>query len=105
MKELKKYYIYILRCNDLSLYVGITTDLKKRYNEHLEKRGAKYTKRGIKKLEIFFSCLGRSEASRVEYFLKGLKKEKKERLILNFQELEELIEEKLNIKIKKENIF
>ncbi len=102
MEDLKKYYIYVLRCKDSSLYTGITTDIKRRYREHMEKRGAKYTKsRGVERVELYFICYGRGDASRVEYFFKHLKKEKKEELILDFLKLEEYIEKKLKIKIKK----
>jgi putative endonuclease len=39
------YFVYILKCNDGSLYTGITTDLKRRIDEHnSSKLGAKYTK-------------------------------------------------------------
>ena len=39
------YYVYILKCRDKSLYVGYTTDIKKRVLAHnMSKRGAKYTK-------------------------------------------------------------
>ncbi len=40
-----KYFFYILRCSDNSLYCGTTPDLKRRLNEHnfSLKRGAKYT--------------------------------------------------------------
>lgn len=31
------YYVYILRCEDNSLYTGITTDLERRFEEHLSK--------------------------------------------------------------------
>ena len=31
------YYTYILRCEDNSLYTGITTDLKRRFDEWLSK--------------------------------------------------------------------
>lgn len=102
MKELKEYYVYILRCADDSLYTGITTNIEKRFNEHVEKRGAKYTKiKGVKRLEIYFKCFGRSDASKIEYVLKHINKEKKEELILDFKGLEEHIEKKLKIKIKK----
>ncbi len=33
---MKLYYVYILRCKDDSLYVGITNDLERRLNEHNE---------------------------------------------------------------------
>jgi len=41
----KKHYIYIVRCNDESLYTGYTTDLERRLKEHNHgKEGAKYTR-------------------------------------------------------------
>lgn len=39
------YFVYILKCNDETLYTGITTDLERRIREHNDsKLGAKYTK-------------------------------------------------------------
>jgi len=39
------YFVYILRCADTTLYVGITNDLKRRLHQHNHaKAGAKYTK-------------------------------------------------------------
>ncbi|MDO8515918.1 MAG: GIY-YIG nuclease family protein [bacterium] len=38
------YYVYILRCTDKSLYTGITTDLKRRLEEHKNKKGGGYTR-------------------------------------------------------------
>ena len=37
------YYTYMIRCEDNSIYTGITNDLDKRFNEHKIKRknGAK----------------------------------------------------------------
>ena len=31
------YYTYVIRCEDNSLYTGITTDLERRMKEHFEK--------------------------------------------------------------------
>lgn len=33
-----KYYVYFLRCQDQSIYIGISHDVKKRFQEHLEKK-------------------------------------------------------------------
>ena len=50
------WYVYILRCKDNSLYTGITNNLEKRYQDHCEKKGAKYTKSHFsKKNRDFFS--------------------------------------------------
>ncbi len=78
------YYVYILRCEDNSLYTGITTDVKRRYEEHIRGsvKGARYTHShkpiGI---ETVFCADNKSEASRLEYFLKQLKKSEKEKII------------------------
>lgn len=78
------YYIYIIRCHDNSLYTGITNDIKKRMKEHYykTKEGAKYTRaRNITSLEVLWTAENRSEASKLEYYLKRLTKIKKEELI------------------------
>jgi putative endonuclease len=39
------YFVYILRCADQTLYVGFTSDLKRRLHQHNHaKQGAHYTK-------------------------------------------------------------
>jgi putative endonuclease len=38
------YYIYVLLCKDGSYYIGSTNDIHKRFQDHLNGRGAKYTK-------------------------------------------------------------
>ena len=52
--------IYLLRCNDNSLYTGIATDVKKRLFEHVEGRGAKYL-RGKTQVEIKIKKLTKRE--------------------------------------------
>lgn len=37
------WYLYIVCCNDKSLYTGVTNDLKKRITKHNSGKGAKYT--------------------------------------------------------------
>ena len=79
------YYIYIVRCDDQSLYTGITNDLKRRLNEHILKlpTSAAYTKsRNVIALEALWSAEDRSLASKLEYKIKQLTKLKKEQLII-----------------------
>ena len=38
------YFVYILLCKDGSLYTGLTNDVAKRFKDHLDGHGAKYTK-------------------------------------------------------------
>lgn len=80
------WYSYYVRCQDSSLYAGITTNLSRRVKEHNgNKLGAKYTKtRQPVTLVYFVICDSRSEASKQEIKMKKLSKTKKELLVLNF---------------------
>lgn len=78
------YFVYILRCSDDSLYVGITTDLERRIDEHNNSTlGAKYTrnKRPVY-LEYFEKFETRSQALKREIQIKKLSHTKKLHLIL-----------------------
>ena len=80
------YYTYIIRCEDNTLYTGITNDLKRRMSEHFNKtlKCAKYTmSHTAKKFEIAFESENKSEASKLEFHIKRLKKSEKEELIKN----------------------
>lgn len=49
------YYVYILKCSDKTLYTGITTNLKRRVEEHNSSQfGAKYT-RGRRPVRLVYS--------------------------------------------------
>ncbi len=90
------YYVYILRCEDNSLYTGITTDVEHRMKEHFSKvNGAKYTySHTAKKLEGVWKTENRVLASKLEYHIKKLTKVKKEELIVK-NNLEELLHPKI----------
>lgn len=98
------YYTYMLRCNDNSIYTGITTDLKRRLEEHLsqDKKCAKYTlTHNVNKLEIAWESENRVTASKLEYHIKKtLSKAQKEDLILN-NNLKELLSEKIDVGLYK----
>lgn len=38
------YFLYIIECADGSLYTGITTDVERRFGEHKNKTGGRYTR-------------------------------------------------------------
>ena len=93
------YYVYIVRCEDNSLYTGITTDLERRFSQHKGEKtgGAKYTKsHGAAKIECVFSAQNRSLASRLEYRIKTLTKDKKEHIIKNPADLGEILSDLLD---------
>ncbi len=73
-----EWHLYLIECIDGSLYTGITTDVARRYAEHLSGQGARYT-RSHKPLCLVASApVGtRSEALRAELAIKRLPKEQK----------------------------
>ena len=78
----KKWYLYILRCGDGSLYTGITTDVEGRLSQHRSGKGAKYT-RGRGPLEVVYTeeCEDHSAALKRELAVKALPREEKEKRI------------------------
>lgn len=80
------WFVYLLRCNDNSLYAGITTDIERRLHQHNHtKLGAKYTraKRPVT-LAFIESAADKSSASKREYQLRKLTKTSKEQLVSNY---------------------
>jgi len=77
------YFVYILECSDKTLYTGIATDVERRLDEHNNSdKGAKYTKiRRPLKLVYSEESQDRSSASKREYEIKKLSREKKLELI------------------------
>lgn len=41
------FFVYVLQCNDRTLYTGITNDIEKRLKAHSSGKGAKYTRRRL----------------------------------------------------------
>ena len=92
------YYTYMLRCEDNTIYTGITNNLERRMNEHFceEKKKAKYTRsHKAKKLEAVWESNDKILASKLEYYIKKLTKVQKEKIIQ-----EQKLDEKLLIKIE-----
>lgn len=102
------YYIYIIRCEDNSLYTGITTDIKRRFEEHSTKsvKGAKYTHtHSVLKIERVWETDTRQNASKLEYRLKRLKKEQKELLAGGNAEISEFLSEIIDCNLFKNATF
>lgn len=80
----KPWFVYIIRCRDLSLYTGITTDVPRRFAEHASAgpKSARYL-RGRGPLALVFSeYVGtHAHALRVEHWLKQQPKKIKEAII------------------------
>lgn len=96
------YYVYMLRCEDNSIYTGITTNVERRMNEHFNRsdKCAKYTLRHFaKKLESVWETEDRILASKLEYYIKELSKKQKEEIIKKSEKFEEYLGEKLEIEL------
>ena len=78
-----RWTVYIIRCDDGSLYTGVTTDVERRFREHLGRvGGAKYFS-GRRPVEVVFRESGhtRSSAARREAAIKKLSRAGKLELI------------------------
>jgi putative endonuclease len=81
--DVSTWSVYLVRCADDSLYIGISTDVDRRLRQHRKgRRGARYL-RGRVPIELVYSqpVGDRSCASRIEVRLKQLAKRDKERLL------------------------
>lgn len=84
IKKTDKYYFYMLRCNDGTLYSGITNNLKRREAVHNSGKGSAYVRsRGGGKIVYWGIVPTRGAALRRESELKKLKKSEKEILVRN----------------------
>lgn len=79
---MKKWYVYILRCADDTLYTGSTDDIPRRLAAHSSGKGAKYT-RGRGPLELVYSeeLPSHSDALKREIAIKRLTRQEKLALI------------------------
>lgn len=87
----QKWYVYVIRCNDHSLYTGITNNVSQRFNDHCAQnaKSAKYL-RGRGPLSLVYSeMIGtKSKALKVELAFKRLNADQKKQLIKQLVENE-----------------
>lgn len=83
------WFVYMISTDRQALYTGITTDVERRFKQHLDvyngvtsSKGAKFF-RAHKPLTVRYqkSFADRSDASKYEYYLKQLTKKQKLALI------------------------
>ena len=80
---MERWYVYILRCSDNSLYTGVATDLERRLHEHNHSpKGARYT-RSRRPVELVYSESreSRSSACKREHEIKQMSRNRKVALI------------------------
>lgn len=77
-------YVYMIRCNDNSLYTGWTVDLYQRIKEHNKGKASKYTRGRLPVKLVYFEVFNNKiHAQRREYKIKQLNKKEKLKLIDN----------------------
>ncbi len=76
------WFVYIVKCKDNSLYTGITTNIKRRIEQHNNKIGAKSLR---SKIPVFLvhseKFVNQIEAAKREREIKGWNKNKKLKFI------------------------
>jgi putative endonuclease len=92
--DCEPWYLYMVRCQDASIYVGVTQDVPRRFAEHCAQgaRCAKYL-RGRAPLQLIstFELANKREALQLEYRLKRKSRQQKEALASGKVALQELI--------------
>ena len=72
------WYVYMIKCSDGSLYTGVTTDIKRRIDEHNAGKGARYTQGRAPVIPVHNeSHPSRSEALKREAEIKSWPRNKK----------------------------
>lgn len=80
--EVRTYFVYLLECEDRSLYAGITTDVLRRLREHKIGDGGRYTRsHGAKQILYTEQCMTRGAALRREVEIKRLNRTQKLQLV------------------------
>ena len=78
----KLWYVYMIECQDSSLYTGITTDVKRRFEEHQNGTGGNYTRSHPPVKVVYIEEVkDRCEASIREAEIKKMNAEEKRQLI------------------------
>lgn len=72
------YFVYLLECEDGSLYTGVTTDVARRFTEHQKGIGSHFTRaKGAKRIVYTEEHPDRSSAQKREAEIKKWPREKK----------------------------
>ncbi|MEE8120385.1 MAG: GIY-YIG nuclease family protein [Anaerolineales bacterium] len=93
---MSEWYLYLVRCDDGSLYTGISTDVARRFAQHRGEgvAGSKYLKGRVPLTLVFQKDLGnKSLALKVERKVKMLSKARKEELVRANAHIDKIIKQ------------
>ncbi|HEY2509564.1 MAG TPA: GIY-YIG nuclease family protein [Polyangiaceae bacterium] len=83
-----RWFVYVARCADSTLYVGVARDVASRIEAHNAGRGAKYTRgRGPVRAIAVRACACQGDALRLERALKRLPRARKLELAASLRAL------------------
>ncbi|MEX3629432.1 MAG: GIY-YIG nuclease family protein [Burkholderia sp.] len=86
------WYLYLIECEDGSVYTGITTDVDARFAQHANGTGARYTRsRKPRAVLSWFELADRSSASHAEYWVKRLSPARKRELASGLRSLDSVL--------------
>ncbi|CAG4888402.1 GIY-YIG nuclease family protein [Paraburkholderia saeva] len=86
------WFLYLIECEDGSVYTGIAVDVQARFDKHVSGMGARYTRsRKPRQLLASFELADRSSASRAEYWVKRLTATEKRALAAGVRTLESVL--------------
>lgn len=78
------YSLYLLLCKGGVIYAGITNDMERRYRQHCEGRGAKFTRARPPQRVLCQAVIGsKSDALKMEYQVKQLPRSAKVAFVQN----------------------
>lgn len=79
------WFLYLIECQDGSIYTGIAIDVAARYAEHASGKGARYTRtHPPARLLASIEYPDRSSAAKEEYRIKQLKAAAKRKFLAGF---------------------
>ena len=85
------WVVYMVKCDDNTIYTGISNNLKKRLDTHAKGKGSRYVRARLPfKLIYTEECQSRSIAIKREIEIKKLDKKNKELLVKLYNEKKEL---------------
>lgn len=93
---MSEWYLYLIKCDDGSLYTGISTNVARRFAQHRGEGGggSKYLKGRVPLTLVFQKNLGsKSLALKVERKVKKLSKARKEELVRANTHIEKIIKQ------------
>ncbi len=83
---MSQHFVYIMLCQDNSLYTGYTVNISERLKAHNEGKASKYTRGRLPVQCVYLElCSSKSEALKREIEIKKLSKANKQNLITSYQ--------------------